>query len=264
MKNFVLIPIMLLSFSVFAQKEMQWKAAFTYKQIVDKKMQARRDSIAKARPEMAEMMKKIYKKISNRKYVMWFNPKASIFKYKPKLEKSGGFGSNFFQNWVLYKDLNNKMFAERRSNMDDDYLIKDSLKDYHWKVTGERKKIGKFMVIKAEGTEMRRDRGSKEETSHQITAWFSPEITVSNGPDSYWGLPGFIMELNTGKEIYLCTEITVNPKDKIEIKEPKDGKVVNKKEYQAEMKKMREKMEKMYKNRRGSKDDKGVRITIVR
>ena len=264
MKKIIIFSVFMLSFSIFAQKGMQWKAAFTYKQIVDKKGQARYDSIIKARPEMAEMMKNIFKRINNRKYVMWFNPQASVFKHKPKLEKTNGFSMDFLKNWVLYKDINNQGFTEKRSGMSEEYIIKDSLKNYHWKITGESKKIGNFMVVKAQGTEMRKDRGSKEETLHQITAWFAPELTVSNGPDSYWGLPGFIMELNNGKDIYLCTEITVNPKDKIEIKGPTDGKVVNEKEYKAEMKKMRDKMKKMYKNRRGSNGGKGSRHIIIR
>jgi GLPGLI family protein len=32
-----------------------------------------------------------------------------------------------------------------------------------------------------------------------ITAWYTPEIPVSQGPEGYWGLPGLILEVNDGK-----------------------------------------------------------------
>jgi GLPGLI family protein len=74
-----------------------------------------------------------------------------------------------------------------------------------------------------------------------ITAWYCPEIPVSHGPEEYNGLPGLIMEVTDGKTILLCSSITLNVKEKVEIKAPTNGSKVTQKEYdEIVMKKMQE------------------------
>jgi GLPGLI family protein len=74
-----------------------------------------------------------------------------------------------------------------------------------------------------------------------ITAWYTPEIPVSQGPEGYWGLPGLILEVNDGKTIILCSKVVLNPKEKAEIKASTKGKVISQKEYdEAVVKKMEE------------------------
>lgn len=57
------------------------------------------------------------------------------------------------------------------------------------------------------------------------------DIPVSNGLGKYWGLPGLILELHESNTTYLCSKIVLNPLDKVEIKDPKNGKNVNQKEF---------------------------------
>ena len=77
-----------------------------------------------------------------------------------------------------------------------------------------------------------------------ITAWYTPEIPVNQGPEGFWGLPGLILEVNDGKTIILCSKVVMNAKEKAEIKAPKVGKEVTQKEYDeivtAKMKEMQE------------------------
>ena len=64
-----------------------------------------------------------------------------------------------------------------------------------------------------------------------ITAWYTPQIPVSTGPDTYYGLPGLILELNAGRTIMLCTEVAISSKEALEIEEPNKGKEVSRDEY---------------------------------
>jgi len=64
-----------------------------------------------------------------------------------------------------------------------------------------------------------------------ITAWYTPEIPINQGPGNYWGLPGLILEVNDGRTAVLCNKIVLNPEEKVEIKEPTKGKEVNQEEY---------------------------------
>ena len=74
-----------------------------------------------------------------------------------------------------------------------------------------------------------------------VTAWYTPEVPVNQGPENYWGLPGLILEINDGKTVILCSKIVLNPKEKAEIKASTKGKVVTQSEYDEIMiKKMEE------------------------
>lgn len=65
--------------------------------------------------------------------------------------------------------------------------------------------------------------------------------SVNQGPESYWGLPGLILEVNDGKTVILCSKIVLNPKEKTEIKAPTKGKVISQKEFdETVLKKMQE------------------------
>ncbi len=85
-----------------------------------------------------------------------------------------------------------------------------------------------------------------------ITAWYTPQIPVSNGPGEYWGLPGLILEINSGRTTILCTEIVINPSEKEEIEAPTKGKKITREKYTETVKKKMEEMREMFRNRRGS------------
>ena len=84
-----------------------------------------------------------------------------------------------------------------------------------------------------------------------ITAWYTPEIPVNQGPESYWGLPGLILEVNDGKTTILCSKVVLNAKEKVEIKAPTNGKVISQKEYDETVVKKMEEMQEMNGGRNG-------------
>ena len=261
MKKTVILFLLFACATSFAQQTKQWRAVYQFKHVLDKKEKARRDSLLKAQPTMAEFMKKVYKRLDNRTYYLDFNLTASVFKEKPKLDAGKNMRFNGMIKRILYKNLATKTYKDYRPVMSEAYLVSDSLPDYHWKITGESKKIGNFNVIKAVGNEQIEQNG--KEKTQKITAWFAPELPIGNGPKMYWGLPGLIIELHAGKAVYVLKELIANPKDKIEIKAPEKGKKVNYEEFKKERKEIFEKMQKMYKNRRGEKSNgRHIRITM--
>lgn len=85
-----------------------------------------------------------------------------------------------------------------------------------------------------------------------ITAWFTPEIPVNQGPEMYWGLPGLILEVNDGKTVILCSKVVLNSKDKAEIKAPTKGTVVTQKEFDETVTKKMEEWRQMNQGRGGN------------
>jgi GLPGLI family protein len=181
---------------------------------------------------------------------------------------------------TLYKNVKEKSYTVDKEFMGKEFLVKDSLTNLNWKLESETRIIGgytcyKATAVKAPSTsDFRNFRPKKEESKKEedkkelgkkepakttdekktnfmdaielpkeitITAWYTPEIPVNQGPESYWGLPGLILEVNDGKTITLCSKVVLNSKDKVEIKASTKGKVISQKEYdETVIKKMKE------------------------
>jgi GLPGLI family protein len=165
-----------------------------------------------------------------------------------------------------YKNVKEKVFTVDKEFFGKEFLVKDTLPKLDWKLEGETKQIGNYLCFKATAvrpvsqSDFRNFRRKKEEekkddkevvkeekkeetkttnfmdgwempTEVQITAWYTPDIPINQGPENYWGLPGLILEVTDGKTVILCSKIVMNTKDKKEIKAPKKGKEVTQAEY---------------------------------
>ncbi len=278
MKKLLLLPFIFIFGLISAQTDMHWRAVYQYKKILDEKQKARRDSLLKAQPEMADIIQQLYKRFDDRTFYLDFTKDESVYKEKNKLNKSRNNSVRISGlDRLIYKDLKSKTYVEKFPMFQETYLITDSLPDYQWKITGETKKIGNYTVIKAEGVEKisrmktvkenkeekkNKDKMKWEEKELKVTAWFTPEIPISNGPEKYTGLPGLILEINREGEVILLTELIINPKKHNPVKKPEKGKIVTKEEFKKVRLEQREKMRKMYKNRRSGKNSRHIRITL--
>ena len=173
-------------------------------------------------------------------------------------------------NSIYYKNLKEKRYAHKKDIQGKTFLIKDDLKTFDWKLSSETKSIGNYTCYKAtfskevENKKMSFINGeSKEETVKETivtTAWYTPQVPVSNGPDNFFGLPGLILEINDGKRMMVCTELILNSKNEINISEPKKGKVVNQKKFNEIQKKKSEELMEKFKSRNGMDLGNGVNI----
>ena len=68
--------------------------------------------------------------------------------------------------------------------MGKEFLVKQPLNDFKWKIVMEQKMIKGYPCMKAQ----------KEDSLYVVEAWFSSQIPVSSGPKGLYGLPGMILE----------------------------------------------------------------------
>ena len=168
---------------------------------------------------------------------------------------------------TLYKNIKEKNYTVDKEFMGKEFLIKDSLSNLKWKMEGETRVIGGYNCFKATAvlptskTDIRNFRPKPDDAAKKntdpnakkkdsakktnfmdemnvpkeitVTAWYTPEIPVNQGPETYWGLPGLILEINDGKTVILCSKVVLNPKEKADIKASTKGKVVTQAEYDA-------------------------------
>lgn len=201
-------------------------------------------------PDTAAMMAKAMEK----SYTLQFDKAASMYQENEKLEAPTGGAMmhiNFAGGGNQYKNLKTKTSIIESDIFDKEFLIVDSLKKQDWQLVNESKKIGNYTCYKATFTIKpkplpmpEQQEGNKKvdllslvEKDRVVTAWYTPEIPLSHGPGEYWGLPGLILEVNDGRTTLLCSKITLNPKEKFEIKAPKKGEKVTQAEFDAIMEK---------------------------
>lgn len=239
-------------------------------------------------PEMRKRWEDRMKSMFEKTFILNFDQNASIYVEQEKLEQpgqEGGFrmGSMMGGGGTHYKNIKEKVFTVDREFFGKEFLVQDSLPKLEWKLEGESKQIGNYMCYKAtavrsvESSDFRNFRRKKEEVdavkkqdsikkSNQttnfmdqwempseikITAWYTPEIPISQGPENYYGLPGLILEISDGKTTVLCSKVVLNIKDKKEIKAPKKGKPVTQAEYDKIVKEKMEEMREMGRGGRG-------------
>jgi GLPGLI family protein len=122
----------------------------------------------------------------------------------------------------------------------------------------EEKKEGEETLdsVKVDSTKTNSDPFEEIEVPKEVlvTAWFTPQIPVKNGPGEYAGLPGLILEMNVDRTTILCSKIVLNPKEADKIEAPDTGKEVSREEYNIIVK---EKMDEMRENFRGRGDRRG-------
>ena len=241
----------------------------------------------------ADRIKRIKEMMKNqleKTYTLSFNKTASIYKEETKLDQAGNArgGMRFMMmggagSGKYYKNTQAKKSSRERELSGKNFLIKDDLITYEWKMEEETKMIGENLCFKATtvierpertnnirfGRRNNNDDDKEEEENEEVkmeqvivTAWYTLNIPVSHGPGDYWGLPGLILEISEGNTQILCTKIVINPKEKEEIAEPKKGKVVSQKEFdEIQTQKMKE-MRERFGNERKKSGGGGHRIRI--
>jgi GLPGLI family protein len=193
-------------------------------------------------------------------YVLNFNKESSIFNEEDKLDAMSGatdsWGKNFAQG-EQYKNVKDNAIVQSQEFYGKQFLVKDKLQTFAWKMETESKQIGQYLCFKATASvptseltwydfswsNLRDDAAAKTDATGtettelvikmtEVEAWYTTQIPVSHGPSEYWGLPGLILEVSAGNTVMLCSKIVMNPQGKLKIESPDKGKEITKTEYQ--------------------------------
>lgn len=274
----IVVALAVVFTTAIGAQEFQGVATYKTQRKVDIKLDSTQVN-SDLQAKMLEMMKKQFQKT----FLLTFNKEASIYKQEEELDKpnvgmgdgiqivsiGGGGGSD-----VLYKNTKEERYAEQVDTYGKIFLVKDNIEKLDWKLGSETKYIGEYQCFKATYTKMVEkpriafdddevDLDKEPEMEERtVTAWYTPQIPVNNGPDNYQGLPGLILEVHDGKLTIICSKIVLNPEDKVEIAEPTKGKEVNQEAYEKIMEKKAKEMMERYRPRSGDREGESISIRI--
>ncbi|WP_196896083.1 GLPGLI family protein [Aureivirga marina] len=282
-QNLILAIFFLIPTLFFAQK-FQGKAIYQSKTVLNLNRPQDTTKQDQIRQERRKAFENMLKQELEKRYILDFTQKAALYTEEAKVDvgatnpragrikmmaniMSGGTVSN----GILYTNIQNRTYINKQELFGKNFLIEDKLPEYEWTLENETKQIGNYTCYKATATTQMRDLQAEARQMREnmrkkgngnkkiepiikevkITVWYTPQIPISVGPEKFGGLPGLILEANIGNTQLLCTQITLNPSEKVEINPPKGGKVVSQEKFDETREK---KMQEMSKNfRRGGR-----------
>ena len=157
---------------------------------------------------------------------------------------------------TIYKNHLDKVVLTQSIVDGKEYLIDEPLIEFKWKIGRKKKEISDFQCIEAT---------TKTANGVLVIAWYTPDIPVSDGPSSYWGLPGLILylDVNDGMRVFSCKSVEqVN--DLPSIDAPDKGEKISKVQYD---KIVAEKVRRMQENNRVERGENSIRssgTTVIR
>jgi len=166
----------------------------------------------------AEMFKDKISRLSTSYYQLTFDTDKSIYRFNRKDEKTKSpWGNDGSEDNIWFNDYSNDKFVQQKNVFGETYILTDSLKKIHWKITNENRMIAGFNCRKAVGILF---------DSVYVFAFYTDEITVTGGPMSLNGLPGMIMGITIPRMFcsWVATKLEVNGVNYGNITAPVKGK----------------------------------------
>ncbi len=215
-------------FSANAQTQFIMKGRVEYEKKINqfKSIEGKEDNIW-----YKEMMK-IYPKFVNDVYELRFDSNKSVYKLAKENtdNKYMMWGSKPSETDGIVQDLENKSLSAQKDVFENTYLIKDSLRKLEWRITDEIRDIAGFECRKAV---------TKICDSVYIVAFYTDQIPVSSGPESFGGLPGLILGLAVPRlyTTWFATKLELIDPSIAQLNPVQKGKKVTREQLFAELKK---------------------------
>lgn len=161
----------------------------------------------KVNPLVYRDMQSMIKNFDKIEFELIYNKKMSKFNMVQNLDfYSEGLklAKVFYGNSEYYFDKKNTIYIKKTQDVNVKLEVNNQ-----WNFTNETKLINGFTCYKATSKYEYVSRSGKE-ASRDITAWYCPEIPVNYAPETYNGLPGLVLEINTGLIVYVAKVIELN------------------------------------------------------
>jgi GLPGLI family protein len=215
---FLYISFLLLTVVTYAQTTFIKKGKIEF----ERKTNTHRLYFAGEDGSFMEEFKKLIPQFKTDYFNLLFTEDKSV--YKPGKEtdapKTGFFESPANEN-IVYKDFNQQIAVSQKQIFEGQFLLSDSLRKAEWKILPETRTIAGFECRKAI---------TKIADSVVVVAFYTEEILPSNGPESFGGLPGMILEIAVPRlyTTWVATKLElINEADEKVIAPPTKGKKSN-------------------------------------
>lgn len=157
------------------------------------------------------------------KSTLSFSDNKTLFvPIEPENSRNNFFGDDPMtsQPNTIYADYNTDMQTAQKVVFEETFLIKDTVRKIKWKITDETREIAGFTCRRANGIML---------DSIYVVAFYTTQIPVSGGPESFNGLPGMILGVALPHEnvTWFASKVTDTSLPANAVVPPKKGKQVD-------------------------------------
>jgi len=126
------------------------------------------------------------------------------------------------QNNTIFSDTEAGTVTMQKNVFDEVFLVKDSTRKINWKITTETRDVAGYKCRRANAIVM---------DSIYVVAFYTDEIAVTGGPESFNGLPGMILGVALPHEnvTWFATKVSEIPVTAKEMAPPTKGKPTDRK-----------------------------------
>ena len=163
------------------------------------------------------------------KSTLTFGPNATIFRPLPSENVHWWYDTPIANQLnIVFSDLKGRKSTIQKEFYERTFLVIDSVRKIKWKITEETREIAGLKCRRANGIML---------DSIYVVAFYTDEIHVSGGPESFNGLPGMILGVAVPHEnvTWFATKVTERTIENKTIEPPKKGKEVNNKQIREEI-----------------------------
>jgi GLPGLI family protein len=173
-----------------------------------------------------EQYQKTQPQFKKSKSTLTFTDDKSLFTPLPDEGNNNAFfGSSPMVNQIntTATDFNTGSSTTQKKVFEEVFLVKDSLRKINWKITEEARDIAGFSCRRANAVIM---------DSIYVVAFYTDQIAVPGGPESFTGLPGMILGLALPHDhiTWFATKVTDMPVVPAKLAPPAKGKPVDNKQ----------------------------------
>jgi len=179
-----------------------------------------------------DQYKKTQPQFKKLKSTLTFDDNKVLFSPQPEEATTNNFfGSSPINTQIntIASDLSTGTSITQKKIFEEVFLVKDSLRKINWKVTDEKREIAGFQCRRANAVIM---------DSIYVVAFYTEEIAVPGGPESFTGLPGMILGVALPHDniTWFATKVTDVSIPPAKLASPVKGKPVNNKTLLATLK----------------------------
>ena len=227
MKKILLIALTGIMFSATAQTQFITKGRVEY----EKRINQHKGIEEQAESSVwLQTMMKAYPKFLSDIYELRFDENKSAYKLAKENSENKYlmWGTKPTETDGVLQDLQNKTVSTQREVFENTYVIKDSLRNLDWRITDETREIAGFECRKAV---------TKICDSVYVVAFYTDQIAVSSGPESFGGLPGLILGLAVPRlyTTWFATKLELVEPTATQLNPTQKGKKVNWNQLYAEL-----------------------------
>jgi GLPGLI family protein len=164
------------------------------------------------------------------KSTLTFSQNKTLF---TPIEDENGGGGSFMGGYsnqpnTIFTDVATHTSITHKEVFEEVFLVKDSTRKINWKLTSETREIAGYTCRRANALVM---------DSIYVVAFYTDQIPVSGGPETFTGLPGMILGVALPHEnvTWFATKVTDMPVTENTLKVPAKGKPVDNKQLKAKL-----------------------------